>query len=268
MPIYEYKAFAPGGGIKSGVVDADTERDARLKLRRESLHVSRLVLVRGGRRGRDKVAAGKGGLLARVARQRSARHGPGARQSEIIAGTTRQLATLLGSGIALAEALKAIIDQAESRRVETMFREVREDIQQGLSLADALEKHPGWFSELYVNMVRAGQAAGNLDIVLSRLADYLQDQRALRRKITGAITYPILMISLGFLVVSILMALVVPRITSMLEDQGQTLPVPTQVLVEISDVFKEYWWVGALGIVKGIFWPAMLVYKLLEYLKM
>lgn len=246
MPIYEYKAFAPGGGTKSGVVDADTERDARQKLRRESLHVSKIAVVRGSSR-RSKTKGG-GGLLARVSRQRASRHGPSARQSEIVAGMTRQLATLLGSGIALTEALKAMIDQAESRRVETMFREVREDIQQGSSLADALERHPAWFSELYVNMVSAGQAAGNLDIVLSRLADYMQDQRALRRKITGAITYPILMISLGFLVVSILMALVVPRITSMLEDQGQTLPGPTQVLVDISDIFKEYWWVGALGI--------------------
>jgi type II secretory pathway component PulF len=122
------------------------------------------------------------------------------------------------------------------------------DIEGGSTLSESLEKHPKVFDELYVNMVNAGQAAGNLDVVLSRLADYLQDQRALRRKVVGAVTYPALMISLGFLVVTILMAVVVPRITSMLEDQGQTLPAPTQILVTVSDVVKEYWWVGALAI--------------------
>lgn len=250
MPIFEYKAFAPGGVVKSGVVDADTERDARQRLRREDLLVSTIRPVRGGRiRGSSKKPAyEREGLFGRLARERAARSGPSARQSEIIAGVTRQLATLLGSGIALTESLHAMIDQAESRRVETLFREIRQSIQQGSALADALERHPSWFTELYVNMVRAGQAAGNLDVVLSRLADYLQDQRALRRKIVGAITYPALMISLGFLVVSILMAVVVPRITAMLEDQGQTLPGPTMVLVTVSDLFKDYWWVGALVI--------------------
>jgi general secretion pathway protein F len=167
---------------------------------------------------------------------------------EIVAAATRQLGTLLGAGIPLIEALRALIEQTEHRAAETMFREVRERVSQGSSLADALAEHPAWFNDLYVNMVRAGQATGNLDVVFKRLADYMQSQRALRRKVVSALTYPAMMVGIGIIVVSILMTLVVPKITAMLIDTGQTLPGPTRVLITVSDVFKNYWWAGALGI--------------------
>ena len=252
MPIYEYKAFAAGGATTTGIVDADTERDARAKLRKDNLLVTKLTETRGGKKVKRAKGKGKakgkrssgGGLLA----ARAAAQGPGAREIDIVCGMTRQLATLLGSGIALNEALSALVDQAEQRKVETLCREIREDIQQGSNLADSLAKHPGWFTPLYINMVRAGQAAGNLDTVLTRLADYLQGQRALRRKIVGALTYPLMMIGIGFIVVTILMAKVVPEITRMLLDQDQTLPTSTQLLVTLSDVFKAYWWLMFLTI--------------------
>jgi general secretion pathway protein F len=245
MPIYQYKAFAPGGATRTGVIDADTPREAREKLRRESLLVSEIRTTRGGR-----VRTKKGeevGFFERIRRQRATASGPSARDLDVVTGVTRQMATLLGSGIPLAETLRAIIEQADTRRIETMFREIRERINQGASLADALSDHPNMFSELYVNMVRAGEATGNVDVVLSRLADYLQSQRALRRKVVSALTYPALMIGIGLIVVSILMAWVVPKITGMLLDTGQTLPTATRILILISDVFKDYWWAGALG---------------------
>jgi type II secretory pathway component PulF len=132
--------------------------------------------------------------------------------------------------------------------VETMFRQIREDIQTGVSLADALGRHPRWFSELYVNMVSAGQATGNLDGVLKRLADYMQMQRGLRSKVVGALTYPMMMLGIGFIVVTILMAKVVPEITAMLIDQGKALPPATKILVMVSKVFQDYWWVLFAGI--------------------
>jgi len=250
MAIFQYKAFAPGGAVQTGVIDADTEKDARQKLRRDNLLVSKLREMRSGRRRRGRQLE-KENVFRRVSRHRAEQAGPGARETEIVAGVTRQLATLLGSGIALTEALTAIVDQADQRKVETMFREVRESIQQGASLADALEAHPRYFTELYVNMVRAGQAAGNLDVVLSRLADYLQSQRALQRKITGALMYPVMMITIGFAVVSILMAKVVPEITAMLIDQGKALPPSTRLLVAVSSLFQKYWWMAAL-VVAGL----------------
>lgn len=241
MPIYEYKAFATGGANKAGVIDADTERDARAKLRRDGLIVSKLTPTRGGKKLRSK-SDGGGGRFAKLMESRSSSQGPGAREADIVAGMTRQLATLLGSGIALNESLSALVDQAEQKKVETLCREIREDIQQGSNLADALMKHPGWFTPLYVNMVRAGQAAGNLDTVLTRLADYMQSQRALRRKIVGALTYPLMMIGIGMIVVTILMAKVVPEITRMLIEQNKELPPSTRILVGASEFLKSWWW--------------------------
>ncbi len=243
MPIYEYKAFTTGGATKSGVIDADTERDARTKLRKDSLIVSSIAATRGGKKVRAKSKDGsKPSRLSKLLDSRSSSQGPGSREIDIVAGMTRQLATLLGSGIALNESLSALVEQAEQKKVETLCRELREDIQQGANLADALAKHPGWFTPLYINMVRAGQAAGNLDTVLTRLADYMQSQRALRRKIVGALTYPLMMIGIGMIVVTILMAKVVPEITRMLIEQNKELPPSTRILVGASEFLKSWWW--------------------------
>ncbi|MDP6762970.1 MAG: type II secretion system F family protein [Planctomycetota bacterium] len=246
MPIFRYKAIAPGGETKTGVIDADTARDARQRLRRDELLVSDIHEARGGRRS---TPGEKVGVLARLREaRRSRRTSLSSKDLDTVSGVTRQLGTMLASGIPLTETLRAMIEQAEDRRIETIFREIRESVNQGSGLGDALELHPALFTDLYVNMVRAGEATGNVDVVLSRLADYLQYQRTLRRKVVGALTYPAMMIALGMLVVTALMAFVVPKITAMLEDTGQTLPVPTQLLIAISDAFKDYWWVGALAI--------------------
>lgn len=245
MPIFEYKAYAPGGVVKTGVVDADTAREARARLRREDILVSEIHETRGGRRAQK---GKKEGFVARLKRLRQENAAPSSGNIEIVAASTRQMGTLLGAGIPLTETLKAIIEQTEDKRAEHMFREIRERVTQGASLADALGEHPGYFNELYVNMVRAGQATGNLDIVFNRLADYLQKQRALRRKVVSSLTYPVMMIAIGMIVVSILMTVVVPKITAMLIDSGQTLPGPTRVLVAVSNGFKSYWWLGLLTI--------------------
>jgi general secretion pathway protein F len=246
MPIFEYKAYAAGGSIQSGVIDADTSREARTRLRRDNLLVKEIKELTG------KSAARKGqaqpSRLQRLLRARQRSSGPSARNLDVLTAATRQMGTLLGSGIPLTETLKAMIEQAESRTVETMFREIRERVNQGTALADALSEHPYMFSELYVNMVRAGEATGNVDVVLRRLADYLQGQRTLRRKVVAALTYPALMIGIGMIVVSILMAVVVPKITTMLADMNQTLPTPTRILILISDLFKNWWWAGCLVI--------------------
>ena len=174
--------------------------------------------------------------------------GPTGRDLEVVAAVTRQMGTMLGAGIPMAEMLSAVIDQAETRRLETIFRSVRERITQGVSFGDALAEYPQLFSPLFVNMVKAGEATGQVDIVLKRLADFLQSQRALQRKVISALTYPMLMIAIGMLVVSILMSFVVPKITAMLTDTGQIMPLPTRILIDISDAFKSYWIVLPLGI--------------------
>ncbi|MCZ6598320.1 MAG: type II secretion system inner membrane protein GspF [Planctomycetota bacterium] len=251
MPIFEYKAYAPGGAVKTGVIDADSPRAARQRLRRENILVKELKAKRGSRS--VKLARARGeksrvSLLERLQRLRTTSSGPKGRNLELVAAITRQLGTLLGAGIPLTEALKAIIDQAESRRVEMKFREIRERITQGASLGDALADHPDLFSDLYVNMVKAGEATGQVDIVLTRLAEFLAGQRALQRKVISSLTYPILMIILGFVVVAILMGFVVPKITSMLSDTGQTMPTPTLILIAVSNWFTQWWVALFLGL--------------------
>jgi general secretion pathway protein F len=192
-------------------------------------------------------AAGKGPSISeRLQNMRTTPSGPKGKDLEIVSAITRQMGTLLGAGIPMAEALDAIIDQAESRRIETIFREIRERITSGVSLGDALADYPSLFSNLYVNMVKAGEATGQVDSVLSRLADFLQSQRALQRKVISALTYPAMMITIGMLVVAILMTVVVPKITDMIRDTGKEMPGPTQVLIGVSTVFKNYWWALAL----------------------
>jgi general secretion pathway protein F len=259
MPIFEYKAFATGGAVKTGVIDADTTREARQRLRRENLLVSEIHETKGGRRvkaGRGKL----GTLLHKIRAQRAAQAGSSMRNLEILTACTRQMGTLLGSSIPLNETLKAMIEQAEQRSTETMFREIRERINQGASLADSLAEHPQMFGELYVNMVRAGEATGNVDVVLKRLADYLQSQRALRRKVVSALTYPAMMIGIGLIVVSILMTVVVPKITGMLTDMGQTLPTPTKILIGTSKFFKDWWLVGC-AILAVVFYAFERIYN-------
>ncbi len=255
MPIYEYKAYGSGGANKTGVVDADTPREARQRLRRDNILVSELREVRSGKR-KGSAASVQGTnapyrrtvWLARLQKLRESSGGPGGRELELVAAVTRQMGTMLGAGIPMAEMLSAVIDQADTRAQETMFRTIRERITQGVSFGDALAEYPRYFTPLYVNMVKAGEATGQVDVVLRRLADFLQRQRALQRKVVSALTYPMLMIAIGLLVVSILMTFVVPKITEMLTDTGQTMPLPTRVLITISDAFKSYWIVLPLGI--------------------
>ncbi|MEC9477412.1 MAG: type II secretion system F family protein [Planctomycetota bacterium] len=232
MPIYEYQAIDTRGRNKKSRIDADTARDARDKLRNQKLRVTFMRRI-------DAVAKG-GGKAGRFQLQRKVN----IRELAIL---TRQFSTLLSSGVHLSEALNVLVEQIEDRRMEVVFRDLREKIVSGAGLADALSLHPSMFSDLYVNMVRAGEASGNLDEVLLSLSDYLQKQASLRGKLGAALTYPAIMVIVGVGVVVFLMSFVVPRITEMLVKKGNVLPWPTTTLIAISDAFKAYWLPGLLA---------------------
>src|SRR6185503_10132227 len=148
MPIYEYKAYASGGATKTGVVDADTPREARQRLRRDNILVSELREVRTGtRKGSSAPVKGvskprrHSQWLAKLKKLRESQSGPAGRDLELVAGITRQMGTMLGAGIPMAEMLSAVIDQADTRAQETMFRTIRERITQGVSFGDALAEY-------------------------------------------------------------------------------------------------------------------------------
>lgn len=234
MPIYEYRALRKDGKTKTGILDADTPKDARNKLRAEGIHVVSLVEIQGSRKVRRFLPS----FLVR-------------HNVADLAMVTRQLATLLESGIQLREGLGALIDQIEDRHLQTTFRDIREKITGGKAFAEALAEHPLYFNDLYVNMVKAGEAAGTLDNILNKLADYLQMQNRMQGKISAALAYPVVMIFIGTGVVIFLMTFVVPKIIEVLKSQNKTPPLPTQILVAISGFMVSWWFLllgGAIGL--------------------
>jgi len=234
VPVYNYKAFTTAGQLKTGIADADNPREARLKLRRDGLLVTDIAEVESLTRKKKSAWA--------IRRQRKA-------TSRELPQVTRQLATLLKSGIPLNDALKALVEQIETRQLEAVFRNVREKINQGSSFAEAIEQHPGVFPPLYVSMVRSGEAAGNSDVVLERLAAFMLKQAKTRNKVMAALMYPIIMVGVGAIVVSILMAKVVPRLIMLVESRGQELPLPTQILKGGSEFLRSYWYLLVLAII-------------------
>jgi general secretion pathway protein F len=224
MPVYEYKALGKKGSTRTGIIDADTPRDARNKLRIEGIHVVSIKEIESRRR--------QSHILPRFLARRNISD---------LAMVTRQMATLIESGIQLREAIGALIDQVEDRHLQTTFRDLREKITSGKSFADALADHPFYFNPLYVNMVRAGEAAGNLETILNKIADYLQAQSRMQGKISAALAYPIVMMIIGILVVIFLMTFVVPKIQVVLEQQKQQLPLPTQILANTSHFIMDWW---------------------------
>jgi general secretion pathway protein F len=144
----------------------------------------------------------------------------------------------------------------EKERLKRVISEVRQRVNEGASLADALAVHPKVFTTLYVNMIRAGESSGALDVVLVRLADFTESQARLRSKIIGTMTYPIFMIVIGSGIMGILFAVVIPKITKIFEDTQVTLPWTTKLLIGFSTVVSKYWWVMLLLVVVGVwgFW--------------
>ncbi len=226
MPVFEYKALDSGGSPKNGILDADTAREAREKLRKQGFYVTTIQPL-------SKSAASSGRFqLPRFLQKR---------RLNDVALVTRQLATLLHAGIPLTQSLTALIEQIEVRDISSAFRDIREKVTQGSSLAEALGNHPGYFTDLFVNMVRAGEASGNLDVVLARLADYLQKQNRLRNKVGAALAYPTIMIIMGVIVVGVLMTFVVPKILQLTAAAKKDLPLITEILIAVSRFLGEYW---------------------------
>ena len=265
MPIFEYKALTSSGKTKKGIVDADTARDARSKLRNDHMHVTEMWEVADKKSRKDKSVSKKtrsltakkgkpGGLLSKEIELFQPKI-----STRDLATFTRQFSTLLRSGIQLTDALNALVEQCVDPHLERVLRNVKEEITSGNNLAEAMAKHPRFFSDLYVNMVRAGEASGHLDVVLTRIADYLQKQASLKGKVLAAITYPAIMVIVGLAVVIFLMSYVVPRITQILKDRGQPLPFITELLMTASDFTKAYWIYVLLAMVIGGFFLKSLI---------
>jgi len=168
---------------------------------------------------------------------------------------TRQLSILLAAGVPLVGALDALGSQIANQLLKKIVAQIKEAVNEGNSLAFSLSQHPRLFSGIYVNMVRAGEASGALDLVLGRLAEYGEHQHALRGRFQAALVYPVFMFFIGSLVLFFLITFVVPNITQIFTEMHHTLPLPTVILIGVSGFLKSYWWVVVLagvGVVIGI----------------
>jgi general secretion pathway protein F len=228
MPVFEYKALNQKGKSCKGFIDANSESSARNKLRTAGKYP---VSIRESlsRKGSDKKRLFGGFLFDRV-------------KSDEIQIFTRQLATLLGAGIPLIGALASLIDQSTTPALKRVLAQIRDSVNEGSTLTDSLAKHPRIFSNVYINMVRSGEASGSLDIVLERLADFGEKQRALQGKLKAALVYPIFMGVIGTGILFFLIAYIVPNITQVFTDMERALPLPTRLLIMASDNLRQYWW--------------------------
>ena len=156
--------------------------------------------------------------------------------------STRQLATMVESGLVLSESLDILTEQQSNKKLKIVFEEVSRDIKGGIDLATALRKHPDVFPPIYSSLVKSGEQAGKLDVVLSQMADNLERDRAFRSKVKGAMIYPVIVITMMIGVVFIMMIFVVPKLTGLYAQSSIELPLPTKILITVSNVFQNFWW--------------------------
>jgi len=230
MPVYHYKGYKNDGGAATGIIDAESPKIARVKLRKVGVFPTDMV----------EQGSAQGGSATGMAGKPSAGIGRSpALSTNDVAMMTRQLATLLVAGLPLVDAIGVMVDQTEKKSVKSLMADIREKIRGGASYSSVLETYPREFSQIYVHMVRAGEASGALDQILFRLAEFLEKQLALKHKVTNAVLYPALMMIVGVSVLFFLMTFVVPKITAVFTSLKQALPWPTVVLMSVSHFLAD-----------------------------
>lgn len=245
MPVFAYKGIDSAGKKSSGVIDADNLKSARVKLRRMGVFPTDLASKGGAAKGGTSgfslnMEVDLGKYFERV-------------KTSDLAVLTRQLSTLVAARIPLVDALTALVDQTQNNKLRNVIAEVKDKVVEGARFSDACAQYPKIFPSVFIHMIAAGEASGALDIVCERLAVFMEKQAALKSKVMGAMMYPIIMTVVGLGLVGFLVIYVVPKVTKIFEDTGATLPLPTRMLISISDAVANYWYIFLLLLIAGIF---------------
>src|SRR5436190_4091862 len=222
MASYTYTARDAKGELKSATVDATSREEAISQLKKQRLNVIKI----------DEAAKRK-------------KAGKVSMRDIVI--FTRQFSTMINAGLPLVQALDILATQSENQSLKDVTRAVVFDVESGNTVADALRKHPNAFSELYVNMVAAGEAGGILDTILMRLAVFMEKNDALVRKVKGAMIYPGVIMSVAFIAITVLLVFVIPVFENMFASVNMALPLPTRIVIGMSRFLKFYWWAVGLG---------------------
>src|SRR6187549_2131306 len=232
MPAFTYTARALNGDLRTATIDAPNRDEVVAQLKRQRLNVVKI----------DEAA---------VAKKKKA--GGGKIKMRDIVIFTRQFSTMINAGLPLVQALDILAKQSENPALKDVTHAVVFDVESGHTVADALGKHPKAFSELYVNMVAAGEAGGILDTILMRLATFMEKNDALVRKVKGAMIYPGVIMSVAAIAITVLLLFVIPVFESMFGSVGIALPLPTRVVIAMSRFLRGYWWAVLAAGVGGSF---------------
>lgn len=232
MPVFEYKGIGPGGKPAKGFVESDNAKNARSRLKSRGIFVSDIV----EKKGQTAIPGKKGATSTAGVKLKN------------LTTMIRQLSTLVKARIPLDEALSALIEQTDDTKLKTILAQIRDSVNEGKSLAASCKQFPKVFTPLYTSMIQVGEASGNLDLVLSRLANFAEAQYALRNKIIGAMAYPAFMAFAGIGITIFLFAFAVPKITEVFAGSKMALPTLTVVMISISEFMSANWIivVGAL----------------------
>jgi len=236
MITYSYTAKDKNGQTLMGKIDANTEAEVA-----EALHQKELIVI--------SIEQEKKKFIKARAKDKKIK-------TDDLVIFSRQLATMIDAGIPLVHALGILAEQIENKDLRGVVVMVRQDIEAGINFCDALSKHPNVFSDLFINMARAGEASGMLDEVLDRLASYLEKSAALNRKIRSSLVYPAVVVSMAVIITGVLLLKVVPTFKGIFDMLGGKLPLPTQILIMISEILQKYF----LGVV-AVFVAVVILFK-------
>ena len=236
MPLFEYKAVAPSGETVQGTMEA------------ASLDLVVLKLQEAGNVPLQARESGSGRL--NLFDLRLGRRGMNARE---VGQFTQQLSTLLGAGLPLDRSLQVLMDLSENDRIRRTVMEIRDRVREGGSLSDALEEQHGTFNRLFVNMVRAGEIGGTLDLTLARLTDYLERSRDLKDRVVSALIYPILLLVLAAGSLILLLVYVIPQFTPIFEELGGDLPLITKIVLGVGSLLQNFWWAMVLAAFAAVY---------------
>jgi type II secretory pathway component PulF len=235
MPMFQYKAKTRAGELVSGSLAAGDRRAALAELTKLGFFPLAVDSAEADQRAQDKASSFRNRVKSRD-----------------VLMFTQQLSSLLKSGMSLSQALGTLERRSQGRALGGILSELRNGIVQGESLSDSLAKHPRVFSRFFVNLIKAGEASGSLDEVLLRLGKHQEQMAEVREKVIGALLYPLIIVAVGICTIIFFMLVMVPKFSSMFKELGTTMPLPTRILIGISDKFVSYWWIGVVLIVAGV----------------
>jgi len=231
MPTFQFEAMDATGQEIKDVIDAPNEEEAQATIRQMGYFVTKLT-VKKAKKG--AAAKGKGGKQKSLAIGRV--------NTKILCTFTRQLSILQDAGLPILRSLRILEGQCKPGPLKNALMEVCDDIESGLSLSEAMAKQPRAFNRLYVNMIKAGEAGGALEVILQRLADFLEKAQSLKRKVKGAMVYPVVVVMVAVGILVFIMLKIVPAFQKIFEDFGTELPAITQLLINMSTWVGNYWY--------------------------